>query len=196
MLNSLSTGFLKSIAKFDPSLDSGLPEVVILGRSNAGKSSLINCFLGGKKVAHVSKTPGKTTLLNLFKVRNKYCLVDVPGYGYAARRGEVISNWQGMIEGYISHAPQLKGAIIVVDIRRGWSDDEIDLIKYLSHFGLPIAAVFSKTDKLNQKELQRAKDHILEEQPEFVTSFFISNVKGIGVKEVEEYIFKNWVNHV
>ncbi|MDZ4660370.1 MAG: ribosome biogenesis GTP-binding protein YihA/YsxC [Pseudomonadota bacterium] len=195
MEGHLNTGYIKSIAKFEPHLDSGMPEVIILGRSNAGKSSLINGLVGGKKIAHVSKTPGKTILLNLFKIRNKYCLVDVPGYGYAARHGDVVSGWQEMIEGYISQATRLKGAIIVVDIRRGWTDDEFDLIKYVSHYGVPIAVVFSKLDKLNRKDFIKTKDEILSEQPEFVSSFFVSNSIGTGIKEVEEFVFKNWVKN-
>ena len=195
MAEHLNTGYIKSIAKFEPHLDSGMPEVIILGRSNAGKSSLINGLVGGKKIAHVSKTPGKTILLNLFKIRGKYCLVDVPGYGYAARHGDVVSGWQEMIEGYISQATRLKGAIIVVDIRRGWTDDEYNLVDYVSQFAVPIMAVFSKVDKLNQKELRDAKEEILAEQPQGVTSYFVSNSVGTGVKEVEEYVFKNWVKN-
>jgi len=129
-------------------------EVAFLGRSNAGKSSLINTLLGAQ-LAKTSSKPGHTQLLNFFEdTRRGLVLVDMPGYGYAARGNAETQKWQIFIEDYLRSRENLRAAVLVMDIRRDWAGDEDDLIYWISvHRSLPLVLALTKTDKLNQKEL-------------------------------------------
>src|SRR6478752_6525097 len=115
-----------------------MAEVAIAGRSNAGKSSFINA-LTRNKVAKVSSTPGKTTLLNFFNMEDSYVLVDMPGYGFAARSNDEISQWHQMIEAYLMSRENLVGLVVIMDIRRDWTADEELLKKFSDERGFPLA---------------------------------------------------------
>lgn len=103
--------------------ESKMKEIAMAGRSNAGKSSLINIW-ANTKIAKVSQSPGKTRLLNFFNMNNSYIIVDMPGYGYASRGGDEVTAWRKMVENYLKQRPQLAGLVLVMDIARDWEDDE------------------------------------------------------------------------
>lgn len=168
-----------------------VPEVALIGRSNAGKSSGLNA-LAKSDVAKVSKTAGKTRLLNFFKVDDKYRLVDMPGYGYAARALGEKEDWKNMIETYFSTRDQLKGCLLFMDIRRDWSEEETQIVSFLNSLGKGCCLVLTKMDKLGRSEfLQRKKK--LQATSGVSTIFLTSALKKQGYVELEEFIFKEWI---
>ncbi len=167
-------------------------EVAFMGRSNAGKSSLINA-LSKNKIAKVSQNPGKTRLLNFFNFNDSYVLVDMPGYGYASRSGDEVADWQPMIELYLASREKLAGLVLVMDIRRKWSRDEMLLCRFVEKFGRPVALALTKADKLNKTELKKAIQKQTEDS-RLSNVFVISSTKNMGHKELESFIYKKWIN--
>ena len=134
------------------------PEIALSGRSNVGKSSLINTLLGRKSLARVSSAPGKTITINYYGVDNKFYLVDLPGYGYAKRSMESKKSWSGLTEDYFLKNPSadaIKLVIQLIDIRTGPTDDDIMMINFLIDNKIPFVVVATKTDKLSKSELAR-----------------------------------------
>ncbi len=130
------------------------PEIAFAGRSNVGKSSLINRLLG-RQIARTSSTPGRTRQLNFFVINNELTFVDLPGYGYARVSKEERAHWQKLVEDYLAHAQNLRGVVIIVDIRRGPEEEEAALCDFLAHHQRPFLVVATKCDKL--KRGQRAQ---------------------------------------
>jgi len=126
------------------------PEIAFVGRSNVGKSSLINCLVQRKKLAHTSNTPGRTQLINFFLVNNRYMFVDLPGYGYAKVPEAIKKKWGPMIESYLQIRRSLKLVVMILDIRRDPSGDDLSLIQWLSHYEIPVFYVLTKADKLSK----------------------------------------------
>ncbi len=130
----------------------GLPQIAISGRSNVGKSSLINTLLGRKSLARVSSAPGKTITVNFYDIDKKMFLVDLPGYGYAKRSFEDKKKWSALTDGYFTANPNidlLKGVVQLVDSRIGLTNDDIDMINWLIDSEIPFIVVATKVDKLN-----------------------------------------------
>lgn len=127
-------------------------EYLFLGRSNVGKSSLINFIIGRRNLARTSQMPGKTTTLNYYLINDKYYIVDAPGYGYARRSKKDIESFGKMIEQYLLNREQLKKVILLIDYKIGPTEDDKLMYNYLKHFNIPIIIVATKIDKLNQKE--------------------------------------------
>ena len=167
-------------------------EVAVAGRSNAGKSSFLNC-IAKSKVAHVSQTPGKTRLLNFFDFGKSYRFVDMPGYGFAARSGDEVVDWTNMIQTYLSTRETLKGLILLMDLRREWSDDEEILKRFCSKENIPLCILLTKADKCNAKEKNAALKTIKQEA-QTSNVFLISAQENKGVEEVEEFIFREWIH--
>lgn len=135
----------------------GLSEIAFGGRSNVGKSSLLNSLLNRKNLAQTSKTPGKTRLLNFFIVSGKggkpqICFVDLPGFGYARVSVTMRRSWQSLVEGYIGQSSNLKGFLLLIDSRRGVNEEEILLVEYLLHHGKMVCPILTKSDKLNKTQ--------------------------------------------
>lgn len=167
------------------------PEIAVVGRSNAGKSSFINA-LTKSKIAHVSKQPGKTRLLSFFDVGEHYRLVDMPGYGFASRSGDEIRSWQVMIETYLSSRENLVGLLLVMDVRRPWTKDESMLLRFMNHNSLPVKVLLTKTDKCSQKErAQFLKEKKRDSHTKEV--YLVSSTEGDGVGEIEELVFNEWI---
>ena len=142
------------------------PEVALSGRSNVGKSSLINTMLGRKSLARVSSTPGKTITINYYDIDRKMYLVDLPGYGYARRSQDSKRAWSGLTEDYFLKNPSadaIKLVIQLIDVRVGPTDDDIMMINWLIDTGVPFVVVATKTDKLSKSELNRQLDMFEEE---------------------------------
>ncbi len=127
-----------------------LPEVAFAGRSNVGKSSLLNKLVRRKAFARVSRTPGRTREINFFRVNDSFILTDLPGYGYAKVSKERKADWKPLIEGYLKQTPTLVGVVQLLDIRREPSDDDIAMLDFLSEIGVPTVVVLTKVDKLSK----------------------------------------------
>jgi len=121
-----------------------------VGRSNVGKSSLINCLCLQNKLAKVSATPGKTRLVNYFSINDSFYLVDLPGYGFAQVSRQEKASWGAMIEGYLSHSDQLKHLFLLLDVRREPSQDDMQMAYWLQHYGIPCTIIATKADKLSR----------------------------------------------
>ncbi len=129
--------------------------VAIAGRSNVGKSTLINSITEGKKIAKVSGTPGKTQALNFFLADNRFYLVDLPGYGYAKVPPKVKESWATLVEGYLTESANLRGLVFLVDSRRDLQPDDVTLLEWIVDRELPFLIVMTKADKLNRGKLMQ-----------------------------------------
>jgi GTP-binding protein len=128
--------------------DTTLPEIAFLGRSNVGKSSLINTLVGQRQLARVSSTPGRTQAIHFFQIAEQFCLVDFPGYGYAKAPKSVRSAWAPLIRSYLDTRPNLKGGLLLMDVRREPRQDEFDLVAEFRERGLLLLLVVTKIDKV------------------------------------------------
>ncbi|MGQ9823774.1 MAG: ribosome biogenesis GTP-binding protein YihA/YsxC [Desulfotomaculales bacterium] len=171
------------------------PEVALAGRSNVGKSSLLNALAKRKKLAAVSKTPGRTRTINFYLVKNSYFLVDLPGYGYARVPGELKKSWSRLVEDYLHNRKQLRGILHLVDVRLTPGELDRQLAEWLRFSGLPAAVVATKADKISRGEGQRQLALIKEalRLPAEVPLIRFSAVTGEGKKELWQIIEK-WVN--
>jgi GTP-binding protein len=131
--------------------DSPLPEIAFAGRSNVGKSSLLNTLVRRKSFARVSRTPGRTREINFFRINNAFVLVDLPGYGYARVSKEKKAEWRALIESYLRRTSQLRGIVLLLDIRREPSDDDRAMLDFLAEMEVPTIVALTKTDKLSKK---------------------------------------------
>lgn len=170
--------------------DTNLPEIVLAGRSNVGKSSFINAMCTRKKLAYVGNTPGKTRLLNFFNLDDKYMFVDVPGYGYANISKTQLMKFGKMMEDYFAERTQKKGVVILVDARHMPTDDDLTMLEFARFYEIPVAVVATKTDKLpstklkNQLRSIRVELGLYDEEP----LFSFSAEKKIGMEEVWNYL--------
>ena len=163
------------------------PEYAFIGRSNVGKSSLINMLTGNRKLAKTSSTPGKTVLINHFLINNEWYLVDLPGYGYAKRSKKEVVKLEQMINGYILQRQQMVCVFVLVDIRLEAQKIDLEFINWLGMSSVPFCILFTKADKLTRNKAAQqvqAYKQVLSEPPMFVTS---SESKQ-GREEVLNYI--------
>ena len=142
-----------------PPLD--LPEVAFAGRSNVGKSSLLNRLVRRKAFARVSRTPGRTREINFFRVNEKFILADLPGYGYARISKERKADWRPLIEGYLRRTPTLAGVVQLLDIRREPSDDDISMLDFLAEIEVPTVVVLTKIDKVGRQAAAERGEEIM-----------------------------------
>jgi GTP-binding protein len=161
--------------------ESSLPEVAFAGRSNVGKSSLLNALVRRKSFARVSRTPGRTREINFFRVNNTFVLVDLPGYGYARISKTKKAEWRPMIESYLRRTTQLRGIVLLLDIRREPSEDDRAMLDFLAELGVPTIVALTKADKLTKADAreQVAKiSRILALEPDQVIQFSVQSGEG------------------
>lgn len=158
-----SARFITSSSRLETSPPALLPEAAFVGRSNVGKSSLLNSLLGRKGLAKTSGTPGKTRLINFFLVDDSYYFVDLPGYGYAKVPEAIKKNWAPMIEGYLSHRETLRVVIVLLDARHLPSLADQQMKDWLDHYRRPAIFVATKIDKISRNQKTRAIEMIQRE---------------------------------
>ena len=151
-----SAEFLKSVYPKDDYPPARYPEVAFAGRSNVGKSSLINTLVNRKGLARISSTPGKTQSINFYLVNRSICLVDLPGYGYAKVPKQMRKQWSPLIEDYCRKRKNLRGVVIIIDARIGPTPLDISLIQWLRGLSLPALIVLTKADKLSKNKMAQA----------------------------------------
>lgn len=142
--------------------DSDLPEIVLAGKSNVGKSSLINTLLNRKSLAYVGKTPGKTRLLNFYEVNQQFMMVDVPGYGFANRSQKELIQFGEMMEDYFNGRKQLRVCIQIMDLRHGPTKDDLTMLDFVRESRIPVLIVATKQDQCNQSETAKNRKMISE----------------------------------
>lgn len=133
--------------------ESTLPEIAFAGRSNVGKSSLLNTLFRRKDFVRVSRTPGRTREINFFNLNDQMVLVDLPGYGYARISKEKKAEWRPLIEGYLKRTQQLRGIVLLLDVRREPSEDDVAMLDFLAELEIPTVVALTKTDKLSKRDL-------------------------------------------
>jgi GTP-binding protein len=184
----LSAKFMTSAAKPGQFPVDSKPQVAFAGRSNVGKSSLINAVLNRKSLVKTSATPGKTQLINFFLINGQFYCVDLPGYGYAKAPRSVVDEWAPMIEGYIRESPQIAVVIVLLDIRREPDERDERLVEWLAHYGVPAFYVLTKADKLKRGEMAKALKTITKKlgltEPPLLTSV----KSGQGIVELKAEI--------
>ncbi len=184
-----NTHFVQSFTTKNDGRVKPLPEVIFIGRSNVGKSSLINALIGRRNLAYTSKKPGYTKLLNYFLVDDTFYLVDAPGYGYAKASRSVGHAFGKMMEDYFDANENLKQIYLLIDSRRELNDDDLTFLSFVESKGLPLTIIFTKADKLNQslraKTLNMFNKHFKGAQDQ---AFFTSSLKKENIGALQKHI--------
>lgn len=187
-----SAEFIISNASVSKCPDTTLPEYAFIGRSNVGKSSLINMLTNHKKLAKTSATPGKTLLINHFLVNKTWYLVDLPGYGYAKRGKKEQENLRQIISSYILHREQMTNLFVLIDSRHEPQKIDLEFIEWLGENGIPFSIVFTKADKSKPMQLKKNisvfLDTLAEQWEELPPHFVTSSENRTGREEVLDYI--------
>ena len=190
-MNSIyfQASFITSAAKLSQSPEDNGYEIAFAGRSNAGKSSAINTLCQQTALARTSRTPGRTQLLNFFRIDDQRRLVDLPGYGYAAVAQDIKADWQGALADYLEKRECLRGVILMMDSRHPLKDYDIQMLEWANHIEIPVHVLLTKVDKLNRKEqvisLERVDAALKEFSLDFSVQLF-SSLKRWGVDEAHE----------
>lgn len=171
---------------------SGMPEIVFSGRSNVGKSSLINKVFNRKSLARVSSVPGKTITVNFFKGDGVY-FVDLPGYGYAKREFNEKKRWAELMEGYFQSGRNISLVIQLIDMRHAPSQDDMIMLNFLKESGIPFIIALTKCDKLNKTETEKRREELEEELADYpeIRKIEFSAIKGTGVEEIKAAIISS-----
>lgn len=190
----MSVTFLKSAVKLEDLPRDGKPHVAMVGRSNVGKSSLINDLAGEKNLARVSAEPGRTQMINLFDVDGLYFLTDLPGYGFAKTSKTKRQGFSEMITDYLWQTQELVLVVLIIDARIGPTDLDRDTMEYLHSGDIPFVLVANKIDKLSRSETMQLTDQLIASYPH-LPIILHSNVSGVGKGElksvIERYVKKS-----
>ena len=187
-----SAEFLVSSSRIDQCPKTNLPEYAFIGRSNVGKSSLINMLTGNSKLAKTSATPGKTILINHFVINGEWYLVDLPGYGYAKRSKKDTEKFEHMITTYILDRQQMTNLFLLIDVRHEPQQIDLEFMEWLGENGVPFSIVFTKADKVSKAKLKGNVTHYLTElkkQWEELPPYFVTSSEAkMGREEILDYI--------
>jgi GTP-binding protein len=191
-LKIITTKFIKSSVTPELCPPADKPEYAFIGRSNVGKSSLINMLTGKTSLAKISSTPGKTQTINHFIINDSWYLVDLPGYGFAKTGKKDKADWMKMINNYISGRPNLMNLFLLIDSRHEPLSNDLSFMAWLGENNIPFSIVFTKTDKLSktkaESNINAYKARLLEEWEELPINFATSSEKRFGRDEVLSYI--------
>ena len=185
-----NASFIKSVAKIDQLPEAKQGEVAFIGRSNSGKSSVINCLTNQKRLAKVSKTPGRTQLLNYFAI-NEFYLVDLPGYGFAKVSQEIKKNWEDTIEKYFYYRDSLKGLILIMDIRHPLKPQDEQMLFWAEHSYVPTRILLNKADKISKNVAINTLRNIQAKTNHASVQLF-SALKKQGIDELKDCL-TNWL---
>lgn len=184
--------FLQSAESLGDCPDSDLPEFAFIGRSNVGKSSLINCLTNKKGLARVSKTPGRTRELNFFSMNDQWSLVDLPGYGFAKVSRKQQEKFNEFVSDYLLHRPNLRGVFLLLDSRHSPQKIDLEFVGWLIENQLPFALVFTKTDKSKARLVEKNRGLFLQELSTFSegepVTFLTSANSGQGRTEIHAFV--------
>ena len=182
--------FAGAIGAPDQSPPGRYPQIAVAGRSNCGKSSLINALVGRKKMARVSQTPGKTQEINFYLVNERFFLADLPGYGFARAPEGARERWRRLIEAFLESSSDLAGIVVLIDARRGLLDQDEQLLAWLAELQIPTLLALTKIDKLNRSGRTRAARDLREAlglpADQLVST---SSVTGEGVDTLRQSLF-------
>ena len=165
-LMSREASFIKSAFQPEQFPPPDRPEIAFAGRSNVGKSSLINRLVERRNLARISSLPGKTRSINFFSVENTFYLADLPGYGYAAVSRKVRQSWKRLVEAYLTRRPNLKAVVVIIDIRRGPGDTDLELLNWLRAYEIRTVIVLTKADKVSRGKAKQRVDLISQQLAE------------------------------
>jgi GTP-binding protein len=189
-----SATFLKSSVQMDQLPTDNLPEFAFIGRSNVGKSSLINMLTAKNELAKTSGNPGKTQTINHFTINKEWYLVDLPGYGFARVSQDKRGEWKQMIYNYLTQRTNLINIFVLVDLRLDPQKSDLDFINEIGSQGIPLSIVFTKSDKISKTAVgvnsEKFKAAILESWEELPPIFTTSSEKKLGREEILDYIEK------
>ena len=186
----MTAEFLLSAAAPEQFPAESLPEVAFLGRSNVGKSSLLNCLTGQRGLAFTSAKPGCTQLVNFYRVGEQFHFVDLPGYGYARVPKDVTSQWKRLIEHYLLERTSLQLCFLILDARRGWMEKDLELKQWLEFHDRRYLTIATKMDKLKSRKDQEHGMAALRSQSSADEPLPFSAVTGRGVREIWQAIWK------
>jgi len=176
----LSATFLRAAQDEKGFPTGGLAEIAFAGRSNVGKSSMINALLGRRDLARTSKTPGRTRQLNFFVINDRLIFADLPGYGFARVPLAEKNRWQKLVESYLQDRKELAGTVVIVDARRPPTESDISLITYLRFHHIPFIVAATKADKLSRSEMARQRKVIDADAGPQIPVVFFSSQNGYG----------------
>ncbi|ALJ23634.1 GTP-binding protein [Lactobacillus gallinarum] len=186
-----SSNYAVSAVREDQYPKDNLPEIALSGRSNVGKSSLINTLLNRKNLARTSSQPGKTQTLNFYLINDEFYLVDVPGYGYARVSQKKRQEFGEMIQDYLETRPNLKGLVILIDCRHEPTKDDIAMYNYAQYLNLPILVVCTKIDKIKKSQVNKVMSRLkknIDLNYDHVTVLTFSSVTKLHVAELGNWI--------
>lgn len=185
----INAKFIKSAEKKSDFILDNLPQIAVVGRSNVGKSSLINLLTNNKKMAKTSSTPGRTRLVNYFNIDNKFYIVDLPGYGYAKASKNMTNAWDNVMNDYFIDNDNLKLVFVLLDCRHNPSALDIQMVNYLAENEIPAILILTKVDKLSKSELNKNIANIsnlLRYNKDMIIP--TSSEKKIGVSQIEKIL--------
>ena len=197
LLFAQSCDFMLGVANLKQLPDYALPEFAFIGRSNVGKSSLINALTGRKNLARTSVTPGRTQELNFFNLGNKIRIVDLPGYGFANAPVKTVKRWHDMIYAYLQGRPNLSKVFVLIDSRRGIGAKDLEMMQMLDDAAVSYQLILTKSDKVSSSELEKVKTSCAAKAAKFTACYpyidVTSSAKGEGIAELRGDIFF-WTN--
>jgi GTP-binding protein len=176
-----SASYVKSVCDSKTLPTDGLPEIAFAGRSNVGKSSALNRLVNVKGLAKISSTPGKTRMINFFLINQQLYFVDLPGYGYAKAPKSMQRNWGKLVEDYLKNRENLKGTVLLIDSRRGLSEQDLQLVEWLDFYGIRKLIVLTKKDKLSKSALAESVKNTgeaLSSESDSIVSFSAKTSEG------------------